>query len=376
MERHLVLAGGGHAHMVTLANLEQITGRGHRVTVIGPSPYHYYSGMGPGMLGGTYLPDVIRFDTRQQVEAHGGVFLQDLVRRVIPDRKTVELDSGRSVSYDVISCNTGSHVSQDIVTKDDGDVYSVKPIERLLEAKNRIQQILAEKKALVAVVGGGPAAAEVAGNIWQLGRDLSGNRLEIKLFSSHGFMARFSPKIRMLTRRILERRGIEILENSPVQQIETGKVTLNSGRSYDPDLIFLATGVKPSPVFQQSGVPIGPDGGLLVNRYLQSPAYPEIFGGGDCIYFAEKPLDKVGVYAVRENPVLYHNLMAALENRPLMPFETGGDYLLIFNLGGGTGVLNKRWITVQGKIAFWIKDYIDRKFMKKFQRIDGTHDRI
>ncbi len=57
MKKQLVLIGGGHAHMVTLANLATITEQGHDVTVIGPSEFHYYSGMGPGMLAGTYRPD-------------------------------------------------------------------------------------------------------------------------------------------------------------------------------------------------------------------------------------------------------------------------------------------------------------------------------
>jgi len=59
MKKHLVLVGGGHAHMVTLANIGRFVEKGYRVTVIGPSEYHYYSGMGPGMLGGTYSPDQI-----------------------------------------------------------------------------------------------------------------------------------------------------------------------------------------------------------------------------------------------------------------------------------------------------------------------------
>ena len=53
MAKHLVLVGGGHAHMMTLANINAFVAKGHRVTVIGPSEHHYYSGMGPGMLGGT-----------------------------------------------------------------------------------------------------------------------------------------------------------------------------------------------------------------------------------------------------------------------------------------------------------------------------------
>lgn len=65
-------------------------------------------------------------------------------------------------------------------------------------------------------------------------------------------------------------------------------------------------------------------GGLLVNKYLQCTAHPEIFGGGRCIYFKDRPLDKVGVYTVRQNPVLYQNLMASLEETVLQPFDPGG----------------------------------------------------
>ena len=115
---------------------------------------------------------------------------------------------------------------------------------------------------------------------------------------------------------------------------------------------------------------MGPDGGLIVNKYLQSIDHPDIFGGGDCIYFKDNPLDKVGVYAVRENPVLLHNLMASLTGEELMEFDPGGDYLLIFNLGDGTGIFRKKFIQFNGRAAFLIKDYIDRKFMKKFQAIE------
>ncbi|MBW1916304.1 MAG: FAD-dependent oxidoreductase, partial [Deltaproteobacteria bacterium] len=206
--------------------------------------------------------------------------------------------------------------------------------------------------------------------ILQLVKLTGGKMPGIKIISGRRFMARFPTRIRRMTRRSLERRDIEILEQGYVKEIKSGAVTMESGQQHTFDLIFLALGVKPSPVFEKSGLPVGPDGGLLVNRYLQSDSYPEIFGGGDCIYFTEQPLDKVGVYAVRENPVLFNNLMAALEGKELEPFDPGGDYLLIFNLGGNKGILRKSFITFGGNIAFKIKDYIDRKFMRKFQSIE------
>ncbi|MBW2484560.1 MAG: pyridine nucleotide-disulfide oxidoreductase, partial [Deltaproteobacteria bacterium] len=84
MNKHLVLVGGGHAHMVTLKNLKTFIGKGHKITVIGPSPYHYYSGMGPGMLSRTYSPDDIRFATEHVVKKQGGNFVLDKVTRIDP----------------------------------------------------------------------------------------------------------------------------------------------------------------------------------------------------------------------------------------------------------------------------------------------------
>ena len=67
MGKKLVLVGGGHAHMVTLANLHAFVDKGHDVTVIQPSEHHYYSGMGPGMLGKVYAPEDIRDFCRGQI---------------------------------------------------------------------------------------------------------------------------------------------------------------------------------------------------------------------------------------------------------------------------------------------------------------------
>ena len=50
MGKHLVLISGGHARMTFMLNLHEYVQRDHWVTLIGPSPYHYYSGMGPGLL--------------------------------------------------------------------------------------------------------------------------------------------------------------------------------------------------------------------------------------------------------------------------------------------------------------------------------------
>lgn len=370
MGKHLVLIGGGHAHMVTLAMLHTFVEKGHRVTLIGPSDYHYYSGMGPGMLGKTYRPAEIRFSTKHVVEKQGGTFIRDKAVKILVPEQKVMLASGKTVGYDVISFNAGSYVPRFDLPEDAPDVYPVKPIEKLMEAQVRILDLSSQKKISIGILGGGPSSAEIAGNIWQLARNAESNMPDIKIFAGNRFMSRSPDNVRSKIQQLLTQRGIEINTDGYVQSVQSGKVTLVTGEILPLDLIFLAIGVEPNPIFRNSALTIGPDGGLRVNEFLQSVDHPEIFGGGDCIYFEKQPLDKVGVYAVRQNPVLYHNLTAALECTPLQSFNPGGDYLLIFNLGSGIGVLQKRWLLMKGRTAFLIKDYIDRKFMNKFQAIE------
>ncbi|MBS1234899.1 MAG: hypothetical protein H6R43_615, partial [Nitrospirae bacterium] len=68
MKKHLVFVGGGHAHLTALLHLKDYVDCGHRVTLISPSDYHYYSGMGPGMLSGIYRPQEIRFHVKKLAE--------------------------------------------------------------------------------------------------------------------------------------------------------------------------------------------------------------------------------------------------------------------------------------------------------------------
>ena len=368
MSRHLVLVGGGHAHMMVLEQIEKFVKKGFKVIVIGPSFYHYYSGMGPGMLGGTYTPADIRFATRDVVEKQGGIFVKARVVRVDPVKREVYTDTGQIFSYDVISFNAGSYVPM-IAEKSD-NIYPVKPIEKLMQASEKLMSLFAEKKIIISIVGGGPSSAEIAGNIRQLAEKINKHMPEIRIFSGRKFLSRFPSGVRSRIFASLEKRGIKIIEKGYVKEIKPSEISLESGKTFSTDFIFMALGVKPSTIFEKSGLPVGPDKGLEVNRFLQSEKYPEIFGGGDCIYFKDQPLDKVGVYAVRQNPVLLHNLMAKLEGRKLDPFDPGPEYLMIFNIGNKTGVLKKHNIVFGGKIAFMIKDYIDRRFMKKFQAIE------
>jgi len=367
MGKHLVLIGAGHAHLTCLKSLRDFTARGHEVTVIGPDTHHYYSGMGPGMLGQTYSPKEIRFNSQRMAEGGGARFVKGIVSQVQPGERKLVLASGEEIPYDVVSFNIGSGIPKDKVTiQQDTGVFTVKPIEQLLRAQKAILEKLGDKTLEIVVVGGGPAGVEISGNLWRLVTRHNG-KMNLSLVAGRRLMSDFPEKVRTSVLSSYQRRGLRVIEGSHLTEIQAGKATLTDGRELPFDLLFLALGVQPPRLFVDSGLPTGPDGGLLVNEFLQSVAHPEIFGGGDCIYFQPRPLDKVGVYAVRQNPILLDNLLAALEGRTLKPFTPQESYLLIFNLGDGRGIFWRKKFVFDGRLAFMLKDYIDRSFMRKFQ---------
>lgn len=367
MGKHLVLVGGGHAHLTVLLNIANFVQRGHRVTLIGPSPYHYYSGMGPGMLSGIYRPQKVRFHEKKMVEDRGGIFVEDRVIRINPGQRTLNLQKGNQIDYDVVSFNTGSDVPlKSLVSAPRENIVPVKPVFNLLQARRWIIPKLKGKEMNFIVLGGGPAGLEVTANLWRLVQDSQG-KARITLIAGSRLLGGLSERVRTLALSALNSRGVTVIEGKHGEEIGREEIRFTDGSSHPFDLAFVAMGVQASSIFGDSGLPVGPDGGLLVNPYLQSVAHPEMFGGGDCISFAERPLAKVGVYAIRQNPILLHNLLAALEGKEMQTFTPQRDYMLIFNMGNGRGILWKKNFVWEGRLAFLLKDYIDRKFMQKFQ---------
>jgi NADH dehydrogenase FAD-containing subunit len=367
MGKHLVLAGCGHAHLSVSVDIPRFIAQGHRVTVISPSPFHYYSGMGPGLLGGVYRPEEVRFHIQKTVEDRGAGFVLGKVVRVEPEGRRLLVDSGETISYDVVSFNTGSYVPVEEPRGGQApEIFTVKPIERLWEARKWIQQQCRENTFRLLVVGGGAASVEMAGNAWQAANQ-AGGRAEIKVLSGGALLSRFPSRARKLALESFRRRGILWQEGQFITDFTAGGVVSREGKRFPCDAVLWAVGIRPSPIFLSSGLETDEDGALLVNRHLQSVSFPTVFGGGDCIGFSPHPLDKVGVYAVRENPILNRNILAALEGRPLMTFKPQRHYQLIFNLGDGRAISCRRRLIWAGRAAFRLKDRIDRRFMRRFQ---------
>jgi NADH dehydrogenase FAD-containing subunit len=366
-KQRLVFVGGGHAHLYSLKRLGLFLNEGIEVMLVGPDRFHYYSGMGPGLLSGIYRPEQVRFDVQRLVEPQGGRFIQGKVASIDAARRTLGLESGETVSYDRVSFNTGSRVPVERIQGADTEAIPVKPVANMESVHQRLIELENDAVPKILVLGGGPAGVELAANVWRLmqGR---GAQADITLSDAGDrILARLPEKASGLASQSLTARSVRIVTGFEVSSLEEGVARSVAGDEIPYDLALLTTGIVPHEIYAKSGLATSEDGALLVNDCLQSPDHPEIFGGGDCISLRGRRLDRVGVYAVREGPVLFKNLMANLSDQSLERVVPQEKYLLILNLGDGTGLMVwKSWV-LRGRWAFRWKNYLDTSFMFKYQ---------
>jgi NADH dehydrogenase FAD-containing subunit len=370
MVRRAVMLGAGHAHLFTLKRTAEFVGRGFELVLVAPEIF-WYSGLATGVLAGIYPPELDQIDVGALVVKGGGRFIQARATAIDVAAQTVSLDNGSSLPYDVLSCNLGSEVPVDVIPGAATYGYAVKPIRNLWELRQTLEARMgpgAPRQPLrIVIVGGGATGCEIAANIQHLVAS-HGGQADINVLARGdrllGQMPRGAAE-RMV--RILERRGVQLILRSPVVRVESHAVTTADGKQVPYDFLVHAMGLKPPAILRATGLPTSADGALLVDPFLRSVADARVFGGGDCVALQGWELAKVGVYAVREAPVLCHNLLASLQGWPLRRFRLQRRFLLILNLGDGTGLLTWGRFSWHSRLAFRLKDRIDRAFLREYQ---------
>jgi NADH dehydrogenase FAD-containing subunit len=192
----------------------------------------------------------------------------------------------------------------------------------------------------------------------------------ILIEAGEGILPGYSPRFVARAGQALAARGVAVRTGTPVERVKEGAVVLLNGERLAADEVVWVTGAVALPFLPASGLPVDRRGFLLVDRALRSVADPRVFAAGDCATLADRrELAKAGVYAVREAPILWRSLAAALGGGEPPRYEPQSSFLALLNTGDGRALLRWRRLVAHGRWAWWLKDWIDRGFMRRYQRL-------
>jgi pyridine nucleotide-disulfide oxidoreductase family protein len=371
---HLVLAGGGHAHLFVLEGLarkQRVPGL--RVTLVAQDRQHAYSGMVSGLIGGRYRPDEVLIDLAALARAAGAEFVEAAVATVGPAARAVELADGRQLTYDILSVAVGSYTAGAERPGVRESVLPVKPISGTLAIVPALEQAVAGAAArgvAVVVVGGGAGGVELALNLRArlelLGRaDASVTLVE----RQDRILGDRSDACRRAAEAALSAARVGLVLGGDISALREGRLVLPSGATLRGDVVVWATGPEAPPFLAASGLATDERGYLRVDATLRSVSHPQVFAAGDAASLEGRPdLPKAGVYAVRQGPVLRDNLLAvAAAQPPRRRFRPQRRFLALLNTGDGRAIFSYGDLAATGRWAMALKDRIDRRFMARFR---------
>ncbi len=357
IQTDIVLLGAGHAHVEVLRRFAMRPEPGVRLTLIGREPETPYSGMLPGLIRCEYTHQQAHIDLAPLAALANARLILAEATSFDPDNRTVAVTGRPDIPFDLLSVDVGG-----IPAVPDGGGIGVKPIGGFLDRLHRLEAELAPG-ARIGVVGGGPGGVELA---LALAVRFAGQLRLVLISATPDPIAAAPAAARRAVRQALVEAGVELVCGVTATALAGDRLLLSDGSYIEVATALWANGIVGPPFLAASGVACDRTGCIRITNELRSVSHPRVFAAGDCASLDGTPRPKAGVWAVRAGVPLADNLRRAATGRPLEAWRPQRDALVILGLGNGRAVAWRNGLTLQGRKVAWLKDRIDRRWMRMY----------
>lgn len=365
--QQLVLLGAGHAHVHVLAQLAAKPLSGTVVTLVAPNQKLVYSGMVPGFIAGHYPLESCVIPLEPLVQRSAIRWIEGNVVGMDAQKQVIQLDDGSTLPFDWLSVNTGPVQDRERIemalpgAREYG--LFVRPMEAFCTLWPRVIAIGAQRALRIAVVGGGAGGIELA----LAARHRLPNAAVTLVCGEKPPGAVYPPKVQQRLMAMLKRHRVTVLQDVAVS-LKADSVQLGCGANLACDVPVLAMGAQAPHWLAGSGLALDNEGFLAVDMYQRSTSHSRVFAAGDVSTRMDRPMARNGVYAVRAGPALAHNLSAAVAGLALKPHQPPQVTLNLLSCGSRYAIAAWGGISAQGRWVWWLKNWVDRRFVARFAR--------
>lgn len=364
LTRDVVLVGGGHTHALVLRRWGMNPLPGARLTLIDPNPTAPYSGMLPGHIAGHYARADLEIDLVQLARFAGARLVLGRAEGLDALRREIHVPGRPPIRYDVVSLDVGVTSVLPQLPGFSAHALAAKPLGRFAD---RWEAFCADPPEAphVVILGGGVAGVELA---MACAHRLSGRARVSLVEASDTLLGGMTEATRSALTQELAAHGIECRLGTRAVEVAPDHVLLSDGTRLRSDVVIGATGARPQGWLEQAGLALV-DGFVAVDDQLRSVSDAAVYAVGDCAHMGFAPRPKAGVYAVRQAPILYHNLRADLTGKRRKRYAPQKDYLKLISTGRKAAIADKAGMRSSGAWLWWLKNRIDRKFMYQFHAL-------
>ena len=360
--RDLLLIGGGHSHVQALKSFGMAPLESVRVTVIAREVHTPYSGMLPGYVAGFHGWDDIHIDLGPLCRFAGARLIDDEVTALDLDGGMAHCRDRPPVRFDLLSINSGAVPEASVEFG-----VCVKPIGRFLPEWDKLRSRIRPSAQLV-LVGGGAGGLELA----LAARRSLPDSIDIKVVAAD-ILPGHGRRAKRLLLGELAKADIALVRGL-VASGSSAALRLEDGQEVAFDHLFWVTGVQAPPWVRDSGLATDGKGFIRVGPTLRSVSHERVYAAGDIAHLESGARPKSGVYAVRAGPPLADNLRRALEGRAGKRFRPQRRALSLIGTGDGRAVASRGALAVSGRWAWHWKQWIDRRFMRRYQELPSMDD--
>jgi selenide,water dikinase len=376
--KDIVLVGAGHAHVGVMRMFGMDSMPGVRLTLVTRQVHTPYSGMLPGMIAGLYDYDAAHIDTAPLSRfANARLYHSEVIGLDLAAKRVI-CRNRPPVPYDVLSVNIGSTPSARHIPGVEKYAIPVKPIDGFIERFEaaRARVLKAKGQVRIGVVGGGAGGVELLLSLHRrLTRDVAAagfdpSALSFTLITSgEAPLPTFPPRMRQRFATLLLERGIRVVAGGKASEVNADSVLVEGSGLVPLDEVFWTTRAAPAAWLADTGLALDAEGFIRVTETLQSVSHPDVFAAGDIAAIEGHAPPKSGVYAVRSGPPLAGNLRRILEGKRLVSYKPQREALYLISTGERYAHGARNGFIFEGAWVWKLKDFIDRRFMAKFNEL-------
>ena len=284
-----------------------------------------------------------------------------------------------SLKYDFLVLAVGSVVRQPNSDQGGLALVSLDAARKIREAwRANLQKAIQEKSSkkrqrlmTIAIAGAGISGIETSAEMAYFIREdavklgLDPGAVRIKLFNANKRLFPEGPeKVGLKLERSLGACGVTVLHESKVVQEKEGTLTLSNGETMSVGLCVWTLGLLPTPMLQSIGVPITPEGYVIVDESYRVPGADGVYSIGDCARIVDPASGRVDRKTCKEATIqaarLGKILLADILGLPTPSHKRVIDFFCIA-LGPGQGMV---WthlygvdIIITGKLGWRMRKY-------------------